>query len=178
MNKLPSHYHSSGIVLIKFVIQLPDTTFGAARAVALKGNVVGRGPSTRITSDGRTVRLKPIMDSWISSLVENLAEPHPRKRELHINGQDIAQGSPPHVQGGVQVFGSGHVQAVQPERRQRIHGTSIRRRFASVGAIDCLTCHPRCTYAYTKARVSCKCYPCSRIKRRMKVMKKKEDCDY
>jgi hypothetical protein len=25
------------------------------------------------------------MDSWISSLVENLAEPYPRKRELHMD---------------------------------------------------------------------------------------------
>jgi hypothetical protein len=160
-----------------FYTQLPDTTFGAANAEALKGNVAGRGPGIRITSDGRNnARLMPIMDAFIDSLVNNIAEPHAPEEEGTAYGQGSAQGGPAHVQGGLQGFGSGHVRPVQPEGKEPMllpYVDAFRKRWR----YRLLHGLPKVHLRLHKG-VSSKCYPCLRINHRMKVMKKKEDRDH
>jgi hypothetical protein len=161
------------IALIKIVLQVPETTFNAARAQALKGIVAERGPGIRITSDGRNARLAPIMDAYIESLVVNLSEPHPRKKELHMD-----KVSPKEVLSMFKAACKGSDLGMfrlynSEEKKYNFCSSTFRKRWRK----RLLHGLPKVHLRLHKG-VSSKCYSCSRINRRMKVMKSKADRDH
>ena len=114
------------------------------------------------------------MDSWIDSLVENLAEPHPRKRELHMD-----KVSPKEVlrmfKAACKCSDLGMFKLYNPKAKNPwdFHASTLRKRWRH----RLLHGSPKVHLRLHKG-VSSKCYPCSRINRRMKVLKKKEDRDH
>jgi hypothetical protein len=117
------------------------------------------------------------MDTWIDSLVTNLAEPHPRKKELHMD-----KVAPKEVlrmfKEACKADDLGMFNLYKPNEREvkdryRFHASTFRKRWR----FRLLFGQPKVHLRLHKG-VSSKCYPCSRINRRMKVMKSKADCDH
>jgi hypothetical protein len=89
------------------------------------------------------------MDSFINSLVENLAEPHPRKRELlmdKISPKEVLR----MFRAACKCSDLGMFKLYNPKAKNLwdFHSSTFRKRWRHrlLNA-----CHPRCTYAYTKA---------------------------
>jgi hypothetical protein len=161
-----------------YVSQIPMCTFEKAKTQALNGTLDGaQTSSTRCTSDGRRGRLKVSMDMWIKRTVSALAEPHPRKNELHMDKvapKDVLRMFKDDCKyGAMQVFNLYKGKSARGRDKFDFHPSTFRKRWAFR-----LTKGLPKVYLRLHKGVSSKCYSCSRFNRRIKVARTRPDREY
>jgi hypothetical protein len=163
-----------------YVSQIPMCTFEKAKTQALNGTLDGaQTSSTRCTSDGRRGRLKVSMDMWIKRTVSALAEPHPRKNELHMDKvapKDVLRMFKDDCKyGAMQVFNLYKGKSARGRDKFDFHPSTFRKRWAFR-----LTKGLPKVYLRLHKGVSSKCYSCSRFNRRksIKVARTRADREY